>query len=109
MGTALGAVGDVPGGVEKLALFEREEIVGENGTSEKHVVVEVDEVLGETGDAVEIHLDGGGGEGGENRGVGEDVPVGDDLDLGIVRIEPRGDLPVCHDKNAADPRSKTLQ
>ena len=37
---------------------------------------------------MEIHLDGWGGKGGENGGVGEDFLVGDDLDLGIVRIEP---------------------
>ena len=58
---------------------------------------------------MKIHLDGRGGEGGKNGGVREDFLVSDDLDLGMVRVEPGGDLSVCDNEDTVDPRSKTLQ
>lgn len=58
---------------------------------------------------MQIHLDGGRGEGGEEGGVGEDHRVRDDVHARVRFVQPRRHLPVRYNVNVADPRSVDLQ
>ena len=84
-----------------------EEILRLGGLHQVHVVVEVEEVLRQIRDAVHIQLDGMGAEGGQIL-LRDEVPVVDDMQLGMVRLQPCRQVSVGQQVYLSHPRGVLL-
>ena len=107
--TAGTAVRNVPRVVQDVAALQRVKVVGEDGPAQEHVVPEVDEGLGQPRNVVQVELDRCQRKGGQERSIPENLVMADDLDLGMLRIQPGWDLAIGYDKHLVDPRRILLQ
>ena len=85
----------------------RKKSSGREGLHQVHVVVEIEEVLRQIRDAVHIQLDGVGAEGRQIL-LRDEVPVIDDMQLGMVRLQPCRQMSVGQQVYLSHPRGVLL-
>ena len=92
-------------GVAGQAVFE--EVLRLDRPGEEHIVIEIDKLLGKAGDAVKVHVDASAAERRQpfRRQI---VPVVDNMDFGVVHIQPRGNMSPGDDVDRPHPRRKAI-